>query len=181
MKRTSIALLVLAAAGVLSLTAGAAPNRTTLTADLRLRIGVGQAGHPAVVPQGLYGAFDGTYNAHTGTLGYSLRYKGLRGPAFRVVLRSRATGATFAVLCRPCNPVPTARPGHDEPPVSRISGSIPIDPDIGFLITHGRAFVQADTTAYPSGEIAGPVFRKEPEPPSTGPGPIKVRGTPRCC
>jgi hypothetical protein len=179
MKRISIALLVLAAAGVLSFGAGAAPSRvTSITADLTLRTGVSQAGHPAVVPHGLYGAFDATYNARKGALVYSLRYKGLRGPAFRVALRSRATGATFAVLCSPCNPGPRARPGHEHPPVSGIAGSIRVDPDTGFLVTHGRAFVEADTTAYPSGEIAGPVSKKEPEP---GPGPPVVRGTPRCC
>jgi hypothetical protein len=177
MKRMSIALLVLAAAGALSLTAGAAPNRVArLTADLELRIGVSPAAHRRVRPPRLYGAFDGTYSGYTGTLAYSLRYKALRGPAFRVLLRSRATGATFAVLCSPCSPV--TMPGHEDPPVSRIAGSIRLDPDIGFLITHGRAFVQADTTAYPTGEIAGPVYK---EPSSTGPGPVVVQGSPRCC
>ena len=182
MKRMSIALLVLAAVGAFSLAAGAAPNRVApLAANLALRLGVSQAGHPAVAPRGLYGAFDATYNARSGALVYTLEYKGLRGPAFRVAVRSRTTGAPFAVLCSPCNPVTRARRGNEGLPVSRISGSIRIDPDIGFLITHGRAFVEVDTTAYPSGEIGGPIYKTVPELPFTGPGPPRVQVAPRCC
>src|SRR4051794_19628381 len=137
MKRTSSALLVLMAVGVFSLAASAAPNHVTrLEANLTLRPDVSRVGYPAVGPPNLYGALDGTYNVRTHVLAYSLEYKGLRGSAFRVVARSRATGATFAVLCSPCSPVMRARPGNEGLPVSRISGSAQLDPDIGFLITH---------------------------------------------
>ena len=182
MKRTStVVLLVLTAVGVFSLAAGAAPNRVArLAADLTLRPGVSQVGHPAVSPPTLYGALDGTYNVRAGTLAYSLRYKGLRGSAFRVAIRSRATGDTFAVLCSPCSPVKRATPAREGLPVSRISGSVRVEPDVGFLITHGRAFVEVDTTAYPSGEIGGPIRTKAPAFPTNGSGPI-VTSEPRCC
>ncbi len=182
MKRTSIALLVLAAVGVFSLAAGAAPNRAAqLAADLTLRPGVSRVGHPAVAPPSVYGALDGTYNARTGALVYTLEYKGLRGSAFRVVVRSRATGATFAVLCSPCSPVIRATRGREGLPVSVISGNVRVDPDVGFLIAHSQSFVEVDTTAYPSGEIGGRIYKKAPELPFTGPGPQPVTETPRCC
>jgi hypothetical protein len=181
MKRTSVALLVLAAVGVFSLAAGAVPKRVTrLEANLTLRPGVSRVDHPAVAPHGLYGMLDGAYDVRTGTLRYTLRYKALRGSPFRVVVRSRATGATFAVLCSPCSPVPAGRSG-DRKPVSSLSGRVQVDPDAGFLITHDRSFVEVDTTAYPSGEIAGPIYEKVPQLPFTGPGPKPVTETPRCC
>lgn len=182
MKRTSIALFVLAGVSSFALAAGAAPTRLTqLQADLTLRPGVGRAGHPAVRPAGLYGAFDGDYNSRTGSLDFSLEYKGLRGSVFRVVIRSRTTGATFAVLCSPCTAALRARAGNEGLPVHRIIGALRLDPDIAFLITHGRAFVEADTTTDPSGEIGGAIYVGPPELPFTGPGTPRVQASPRCC
>jgi CHRD domain-containing protein len=173
MKRTSLTLLLLAAVGASALAAGAAPSRVTrLRADLTLRPGVSRAGHPAVHPAAVYGALDGRYNDATSTFTYTLDYKGLQGTPFRVVIRSRTTGATYAVLCSPCSPVAAGRSG-DGLPVSKIAGSVTVDPDTGFLIAHGRTFVEIDTTAYPAGEIGGRIHK----PLHTG----GITETPRCC
>jgi hypothetical protein len=185
----SIAVFLAAVAGG----AGAGSGRLTrLRADLVLRPDVPRDQHPAVAPHGLYGAFDATYNPGTGRLGYGLRYKGLDGFAFRVEIRSRATGETYAVLCEPCQPALLPKPGHEGLPVSHLSGVVSIDPDTAFLITHERTFVEVDTTAYPSGEIGAPIFevvpvaRYAPPPPKSGYGSASPTGaltpeTPRCC
>jgi hypothetical protein len=189
MKWKPIVLLPLVTAvgvGSLAATAGAGRGRITpLTADLTLRPGVGRAGHPAVAPHALYGALDATYNSRAGTLAYTLDYKGLKGPAFRVTVRSRATGSTYAVLCDPCHPVVLAKRGHEGLPVDHLSGRLPVDDDVGFLITHARTFVEVDTTAYPSGEIGAPMLPPPPELPFTGPpatgGTYAPAPYPRCC
>jgi hypothetical protein len=144
---------------------------TKLQADLVLRPGVPKAGHPQVL-ENLYGGLDATWNSARSTLAYSLAWRGLRGTAFRVEIRSWSTGRTYAVLCAPCNPVTD----RSAVPVSRIHGLLRLDSDIGYLIAHGRTFVEVDTTAYPAGEIGGPIY----QPPTFGPG-HGYGETPRCC
>jgi hypothetical protein len=172
MKTKWIAALLLAIGlGAVAASAGAGSGRiTTLTADLTLRPGVIRSNHPAVAPHGLYGALDATYNSGTARLAYTLDYKGLNGSATRVIVRSRATGATLAVLCNFCHPRP-AGPGHEGLPVSHLAGRVSVDPDVGFLITSARTFVEIDTTAYPSGEIGGPIL-----PPPTYTNPVTRPG-----
>ena len=105
MKTKWIAALVLAVTVLSTLAAGAgarSPVITAVAADLTLRPGVGA--HPQV-EAGLYGAFDGSYNRSTGKLAYTLDYRSLSGTAIRLVVRSRANGAVYAVLCSPCHPV----------------------------------------------------------------------------
>jgi hypothetical protein len=181
MKRKSIALLaVVAALGSLASTAGARSGSITfLSFDLTLRPGVSQAGHPAIAPRGFFGGGDATYNPGTSLFAYSLDYKGLAGSVLRVRIRSRATGAVYATVCDPCHPVSAGR-GHEGLPVSHLGGRVTVDPDAGFLIARGRTFLEVDTTAYPAGEIGGPIL---PPPvfthPVTKPG--GVTETPRCC
>jgi hypothetical protein len=173
MKRMSVALLVLAAVGSFSLSAAAAPNHVTkLLGLLTLRPGVSRTGHPAVT-EGVYGEFVASYNDGSSKLTYTLRYKGLAGTPFRVVVRSRATGADFAVLCSPCSAVSAGTSARDSLPASKIAGQVQIDPDTAFLISSGRAFVEVDTTAYPAGEIGGRIFLR---PQSGG-----ITDVPRCC
>ena len=162
MKTKSIAALVLATAiGVGALASSAGAGRatfTTVVANLTLQPGVNRGAHHQVSPEDLYGAFAGTYNSGTGTFAWAVKYKGLNGTAFRVVVRSRATGATYAVLCSPCDVVRLPKPGDEGLPVYHLSGRQPIGPDTAFLITHARTFVEVDTTAYPSGEIGAPIY-----------------------
>ena len=177
MKTKSFVLLVVVVGTALGvLAAGAGASRPTgylyVTADLTLRPGVSHGSHPRVKPPGFYGAFDGTYTVRTSRLAYHLEFKGLSGSAFRVVVRSRATGATYAVLCGPCNVRPRAQRGNEGLPVSMVSGTVTVNPDVGYLMSGDRTFVEVDTTAYPAGEIAGQIFAFRP--------PV-TRGTPRCC
>ncbi len=163
----SVLVLATLAAG-----AGAAPIRTTIVADLAPR--------PGVHHQQGVGALDASYNRNTGRLTYSVKYKNVAGRAFRIVIRSRATGANDVVICDPCNPVYSkARTVTQDgatffyPAYWYVDGAQRVDPDIAFLMEASRTFVEVDTTAYPSGEIGG----------ITGvPGPQRGPGeTPRCC
>ena len=164
-------LVVLAAAAS---TAGAGGGRiTSLAALLTLRPGVSQGAHRRV-EEGVYGSLDGTFNSARSTVAYSLSYQGLNGFAFRVAVRSRATGRTLAVLCNSCHPLSIGR-GRSGLQVSHLGGVVRVDPDAGFLMTSGRAFVEVDTTAYPSGEIGGAIF----QPPVFGPN--NPGELPRCC
>jgi hypothetical protein len=176
---TSTTLVALAAS------AGAAPSLARpLSADLVLRPGVAQTGHPAVAPHALYGAFDASYATATDTLAWKLRYKGLSGNAFRVVVRSRWTGRIFAVLCDPCEPALRRARGNEGLPVRVLSGAVRLDLDTAFLVSKAGTFVQVDTTAYPGGEIGGPILPAPqevflpPSPPGTAYGPAP---RPRCC
>ena len=102
-------------------------------------------------------------------------YKALAGSAFRLQIRSRATGTVYATLCAACHSTPAGH-GREGLPVSHIGGRVTVDPDVGFLIAGGRTFLEIDTTAYPSGEIGGPLL---PPPPAT---PGYAHGeAPRCC
>ncbi|HEX3456096.1 MAG TPA: CHRD domain-containing protein [Gaiellaceae bacterium] len=166
----ALAITVLA---TLAAGAGAAPIRTTIVADLAPRAGVAHQ-------QGV-GALDASYNRNTGRLTYSVKYKNLVGRAFRIVIRSRATGANYVVICDPCNPVYSkARTVTQDgatffyPAYWHVDGVQRVDPDIAFLMEASRTFVEVDTTAYPHGEIGGPTY--EP-PPSNG----LPQETPRCC
>jgi len=174
MKTKSLAVLVLSATVILGAAVGGAGARTSsvtkLQADLVFRPGVPRAGHPQVL-EGLYGGLDAAWNSARSTFAYSLAWRGLRGTAFRVEIRSRVTGRTYAVLCAPCNPVAD----RSAVPVSRIHGLLRLDPDIGYLIRSGRTFVEIDTTAYPAGEIGGPIYQA----PTFGPG--HYGDVPRCC
>lgn len=189
MKIKSVAVLVLATAigpAALAANAGAGSARfTTVVANLTLRPGIAGSSHRKVTPPDLYGAFFGTYNSGTGIFTYAVKYKSLKGSATRVVVRSRTTGATFAVLCSPCDVSVLAKPSDDELPVSHLSGKLSINPDTGFLITHGRTFVEVDTTAYPSGEIGAPIYPLIRLHGGGGglpfTGPPSVGEYPRCC
>jgi hypothetical protein len=173
MKTKLLAVLVLSVAVILGAAAGGAGARssgtvTKLQADLVLRSGVPRAGHPQVL-ENLYGGLDATWNSARSTFAYSLAWRGLRGTAFRVEIRSWSTGRTYAVLCAPCHAVPD----RSAVPVSRVHGLVRLDSDAGYLIANGRTFVEVDTTAYPAGEIGGPIH------PS-----VKYKGygdVPRCC
>jgi len=177
MKTKLIAVLLLSVTVALGAVAGGAGARiskvTKLEADLTLSPGVPRAGHPAVSPPGLYGGFYATYNSTSHAIVYSLAYRGLRGPVFRVIIRSRSTGRTYAALCTPCRSVVTHREGRVT--VYGINGVARVDADDGFLITSGRAYVELLTSAYPAGEISAPIY----VPPTFGPN--NPGETPRCC
>jgi hypothetical protein len=177
LKTKSLVLLVVAVGTALGiLAAGAGASRPAgffyVTTDLTLRPGVSRSGRPSIRPPGLYGAFDGTYTVRSSRLVYRLEFKGLAGSAFRVVVRSRATGARYAVLCGPCNVRLRAQRGNEGLPVSVVSGTVTMNPDVGYLMDGNRTFVEVDTTAYPAGEIGGQIIGFRP--PAT-------RSTPRCC
>jgi CHRD domain-containing protein len=174
MKTKLLGALVLAVIvlGTLAAGAAAAPIRTAIVADLQPRPGV--AHHQGV------GGLDASYNRNTGRLTYSIKYKNLVGRAFRIVIRSRATGANYVVICDPCNPVYSkARTVTDGsatlfyPAYWHVDGTQRVDPDIAYLMEASRTFVEVDTTAYPSGEIGG--ITGVPRA-MQGPG-----ETPRCC
>ena len=183
--KTKLVLLVafgaLVASAVLVGSAGASQHAllALYQSDLRLRPGVAAAGgHPRVNPPGLYGALDATYYPRTGKLQYDMRWKALRGLAIRLVIRSRETGATYAVLCGPCR-VATGGSGReslDGHNVSESQGTAHISRDVAYLMVGGYTFLELDTTAFPSGEIGAPI---------TGlfvyPGHPIVKGEPRCC
>jgi hypothetical protein len=176
-KTKSLVLLVVVVGTALGVVAaGAGASRPTgffyVTADLTLRPGVSRSSHPSIRPPGLYGAFDGTYTVRSNRLSYGLEFKGLSGSAFRVVVRSRATGARYAVLCGPCNVRPRTQRGNEGLPVSVLAGTVTLNPDVGYLMEGNRTFVEVDTTAYPAGEIGGQIFGFRP--------PV-TRSTPRCC
>ena len=173
MKTKVLAVLVLSVAVILGAAVGRAGARTssvtTLQADLTLKRHVPQAGHPHV--DGLFGGLDATYNSVRATFVYKLAWRGLRGSVIRVRIRSWSTGRTYAVLCAPCKP----KTDRQSLPVSRIHGVAVLDRDFGYLIAHGRPSVEVDTTAYPRGEISGPIY--VPQPPQPG----VPTETPRCC
>jgi hypothetical protein len=169
--------LVVVVLGTLAAGAGAARRVTAIAADLMPRPGV--AHHRG---DGFYGALDASYNRNTGRLTYSVKYKNLFGSAIRIVVRSRATGADYVVLCDPCNPVfSRARTVNDgsvtlfHPAYWHVEGVLRVDPDIAFLMESSRTFVEVDTTAYPSGEIGGTTYVPVPLAPGS------VAETPRCC
>ena len=176
MKTKSVAMLSVVAvmvAGVASSAYGGSGRTTVLEALLTLRPGVSRSAHHPV-EDGVYGSFDATFNSARSTVAYSLYYQGLNGSAFRVLIRSRATGRTLAVLCDSCHPLPAGR-SHAGLPVSHLGGVVRVDPDAGFLTSSGRAFVEIDSTGYPSGEIGGQISVVPP----LAPG--ETRETPRCC
>jgi hypothetical protein len=148
------------------------------SSDLTLRPGVAQAGgHPRVNPPGLYGAFDATYYPRSGKLQYDIRWKALEGFGFRVVIRSRETGATYAVLCARCNVRSRGTANTlDSRKASGVQGTAVISRDVAYLMAGGYTFVQVDTTAFPSGEIGGPVYGR-----FYYPRQAVVKGEPRCC
>jgi hypothetical protein len=173
MKRKSIAavsIAVLVMVTMLVSSAGAGGRFALLRADLTLRPGVSRSAHHRV-PEGEYGSFDGTFNRIRSTVGYSIDYEGLNGSVFRVAIRSQATGKTLAVLCNGCHSVSAGR-GRSGLQISQLGGVVHVDPDVGFLIAHDRTFVELDSTAYPSGEIGGPLSRKVFH---------GYTETPRCC
>jgi len=181
--KTKLALLVafgaLVALAVQVSTAGAQHALFALfTAQGYLRPGVSQAGgHPRVNPPGLYGAFDATYYPRTGKLQYDMRWKALRGSAIRLVVRSRETGAVYAVLCGPCDVTSRGTTGtQDARHVSGARGTAPITRDVAYLMAGGYTFVELDTTAFPSGEVGGPIYGR-----FVFPGQPVVKGEPRCC
>lgn len=149
------------------------------SSDLVLRPGVSQAGgHPRVNPPGLYGAFDATYQPRTGKVQYDMRWKALRGSAIRLLVRSRDTGATYAVLCGPCRLTP-GQSGHESRDGFRVSetqGTASITRDVAYLMAGGYTFLELDTTAFPAGEIGAPIYGR-----FVYPGQPLVKGTPRCC
>jgi hypothetical protein len=174
-------LVVLAALVALAVqVGGASAQHATLalySADLTLRpVAAHAGGHPRVNPPGLYGAFDATFYPRTGKLQYDIRWKALEGTGFRVVIRSRDTGATYAVLCWRCNVRPRGRMSLDGREVSGVRGTVPISRDVAYLMAGGYTFVEVDTTAFPSGEIGAPVSGK-----FFYPGQAVVKGEPRCC
>ena len=178
-----VAFAALVGLGVLAGSAGAMLHERALFAlyqsDPTLRPGVGRAGgHPRVNPPGLYGAFDATYYPRTGKLQYDMRWKALRGSAIRLVVRSRESGAVYAVLCGPCRVTP-AQSGHasrDGRPVSEAQGTALISRDVAYLMAGGYTFLELDTTAFPSGEIGAPIYGR-----FVYPGQPVVKGEPRCC
>jgi hypothetical protein len=173
----------LVASALLAGSAGAgAPQHASfadLTSDLTLRPGVARfAGHPRVNPPSLYGAFDATYYPRNGKLQYDMRWKALRGSAIRLVVRSRATGAVYAVVCGPCRVTP-GQSGHsslDGRPVSEAQGTARISRDVAYLMVGGYTFLELDTTVFPSGEIGAPIYGR-----FFYPGSHAVKGDPRCC
>ena len=172
-----VAFAALVALAVLVGSAAASPRASyaLLSSDLKLRPGVSHAGHPSANPPGLYGAFDATYYPRTGKLSYDLRWKGLAGSAFRAVIRSRATGAVYAVLCSPCRS--TGRNGSREGlRVHGVEGTVVISRDVAYLAVGAYTFVEVDTTAYPAGEIGGPAYGR-----FVYPGQPVVKSEPRCC
>jgi hypothetical protein len=173
-----IAFSALVALAVLVGSAGASPRAlfALLSSDLKLRPGVSQVGHPRVIPSGLYGAFDATYHPRTGKLSYDLRWKGLAGSGFRAVVRSRATGFTYAVLCSPCNSIVEADRSREGLPIHEVKGTVVISRDVAYLAVGTYTFVEVDTTAYPSGEIGAPIYGL-----FVYPGRPVTKGEPRCC
>lgn len=159
--------------------AGASGLSQLLTADLVLRPGVSHVGHPAVVPHALYGALDAYYDPGTGRFAYVLDYKGLNGPVTRVALRSRATGATYLVLCAPCRPVLFPHASHEGSTVSKLAGVLKLNPDTGYLMDGDKTFIEVDTTARPGGEIGAPVILYVP--PVVRKGHPVTKSEPRCC
>jgi len=150
-----------------------------LSSDLTLRPGVARfGGHPRVNPSGLYGAFDATYYPRNGKLQYDMRWKALRGSAIRLVVRSRATGGLYAVICGPCRvtPAQSGRGSRDGRPVSEAQGTARISRDVAYLMVGGYTFLELDTTVFPSGEIGAPIYGRFWYPGSHG-----VKGDPRCC
>ena len=182
MRSKPVGLLILAAVAAVAAVAGragAAGQSYYLTADLELRPGVSQHGHPEVDPKGLYGALNAYYNHSTRKFTWTLEYKDLDGPVFRVVLRSRATGKAYLVLCSPCRPVVFPHSSHEHRAVSQLGGSVRLDLDTAYLINGDRTFIEADTTAYPGGEIGAPVILYVP--PVVKKGHPVTKDFPRCC
>jgi hypothetical protein len=179
--KTKLLVLVAFAALVsLGLQAGSAGAQHAVFAlfssDPVLRPGVAQAAeHPRVNPPGLYGAFDATYYPRTGKLRYDMRWKALRGLAIRLAIRSRETGAVYAVLCAPCRVTP-GQSSRDRFPVSEAQGTASISRDVAYLMAGGYTFLELDTTAFPSGEIGAPIYGR-----FFYPGQPAVKGEPRCC
>jgi hypothetical protein len=159
--------------------AGQHASFADLTSDLTLRPGVARfGGHPRVNPTGLYGAFDATYYPRNGKLQYVMRWKALRGSALRLVVRSRETGAVYAVLCGPCR-FGSAESGYgsrDGRPVTEAKGTTRITRDLAYLMVGGYTFLELDTTVFPSGEIGAPIYGR-----FFYPGQPAVKGDPRCC
>lgn len=182
MKTKLVVVVVFAALAALAVQVGSAGAQHAVfalyTAQGFLRPGVSQAGeHPRVNPPGLYGAFDATYYPRTGKLQYDMRWKALRGSAIRLVIRSRQTGAVYAVLCGPCHVTSRGTTGtQDGRQVSGVKGTAPITRDAAYLMAGGYTFVELDTTAFPSGEVGGPVDGQ-----FYYPGEPIVKGEPRCC
>jgi len=175
-----VAFAALVALAVLVGSAGASSHASfaLISADFTLRPGVARAGgHPRVNPPGLYGAIDSTYYPRTGKIQYDMRWKGLRGSAIRLVVRSRDTGATYATLCSPCRVTSASRNrSRDALLVSESQGTAVITRDVAYLMVGGYAFLELDTTALPSGEIGGPTYGR-----FVYPGQPVVKGEPRCC
>lgn len=177
----AVAFAALVGLGVLAGSAGASPHAllALYQSDPTLRPGVARfGGHPRVDPPGLYGAFDATYYPRTGKLQYDMRWKALRGAAIRLTVRSRQTGAVYAVLCGPCRVTPgqSGRESRDRFRVSEAQGTAPISRDVAYLMAGGYTFLELDTTVFPSGEIGAPIYGR-----FVYPGHPVVKGEPRCC
>ena len=177
----AVALAALVGLGVLVGSAGAGQHAdfADITSDLTLRPGVAHfGGHPRVNPAGLYGAFDATYVPRTGKFRYFMRWKALRGSALRLLVRSRQTGAVYAVLCGPCRygPAESGFDSRDGHPVTETKGTVTISRDLAYLMVGGYTFLELDTTAFPSGEIGAPIYGR-----FFYPGQPGVKGDPRCC
>lgn len=183
--KTNLVLLLafgaLVASAALAGSAGASPRASfaLFQSDPTLRPGVARfGGHPRVNPSGRYGAFDATYYPRTEKIQYDMRWKALRGEAIRLVIRSRETGATYAVLCGPCRVTPgvNGRISIDGFRVSETQGTARLSRDVAYLMAGGYTFLELDTTFFPSGEIGAPIFGR-----FFYPGQHVVKGEPRCC
>ena len=176
-----VAFGALVASALLVGSAGASPHAlfAIFQSDPTLRPGVAHfGGHPRVNPPGLYGAFDATYYPRTGKIQYDMRWKALRGFGFRLAVRSRQTGATYAVLCDPCRVTAggSGRESRDGFKVSEAQGTTPISRDVAYLMAGGYTFLELDTTVFPTGEIGAPIYGR-----FVYPGHPIVKGEPRCC
>ncbi len=107
-----------------------------------------------------------------------MRWKSLRGSALRLLIRSRATGAVYAVLCGPCRygPAESGFDSRDGHPVTEAKGTVSITRDLAYLMVGGYTFLELDTTVFPSGEIGAPIYGR-----FFYPGQPSVKGDPRCC
>ena len=65
---------------------------------------------------------------------------------------------------------------RDGLPVSESQGTAVITRDVAYLMAGGYTFLELDTTAFPSGEIGGPIDGR-----FIYPGQPVVKGEPRCC
>ena len=175
----ALAALVASAVVVGNAVASQHASYALFVSDPTLRPGVAHfGGHPRVNPPGRYGALDATYYPRTGKLQYDMRWKALRGDAIRLVVRSRETGATYAVLCGPCRVTPgqSGRESLDGFKVSEVQGTALISRDVAYLMVGGYTFLELDTTFFPSGEIGGPIYGR-----FIYPGHPVAKGEPRCC